>query len=176
MLKILLLRPISVIAFAGMLLSIAGCANRGTVPAVSQAPIALHQGLTNKILPARGGAFSANFAGTGKSSLCGAGRGGKITFSGTGQASFFGTSTEDALGYDKIIAGWGRDYCNNRRQGTVTIASKSKLANSIQVRIAGAGYGSVLISGPPPYWHWTVTSGGGKFRHARGHGKTNFGT
>jgi hypothetical protein len=161
MFQIPLPKPVSAFALAAMLLLIAGCANRGTVPAtLSQQPSAVHQPVSKQILPARGGAFTATYSGTYSTHLffCRGLFWAKVVytdFSGSGQASFGLNQARGSLAHPY--------YCGDDSWGNATLYGPTR-TDKIHVDMATSRL----------RWTWQVHRGTGKFARATGKGTAIF--
>ena len=144
---------IRVLAIAFMI-SLAGCSVASTVP-MSES----HSTLDN--MAPSGGAFTANYAGTG--AMVGSSCSSHFDFSGTGSGTFVGKGSESGSMHANM-------FTSCHWVGSATLVSKRHPANSITVSLS-----SPLRFGPCDVGAgWVVTSGTGKFIHAAGNGRIKF--
>jgi hypothetical protein len=164
MAKISLLKRVSAVALAAMLLSIVGCANRGAVPmAFSQQPSASQQRLSNEASRTRGGAFTAKYTGTLSVHFLWCGgrlfRAQLYDFRGVGRAAF--------TGLDHVKG--SIEVCGPVVLAGATLFGPIRTNNGITADMH-------LIRGShfPGKYYWRVHGGAGTFARAAGHGTVIF--
>jgi len=125
--------------------------------------------LADTVQPAKGGHFSASYAGTFVGRACGAHRGGHFNFEGNGEAEYFGSSTESGALHGakyrgEALCAWS--------SWNATLVSEANRHDYIVLNLY-LGDGGVDTPCNKRV-AWSMRYGNGKFNGANGAGKVTF--